>query len=53
MPKCCNLLTVAKKLRLVLDLRHVNQYVNLDKIRYVDLNTFTELFEQRDFFHYI
>ena len=53
MPKCCNPLTVANKnskLRLVLDLRHVNQYVNLNKIKYEDLNTFTELFEQGDFF---
>ena len=53
MPKWCKTLTVANKnskLRFVLDLRHVNQYVNLNKIKYEDLNTFTELFEQGDFF---
>ena len=52
-PKCCNPLTVAErnsKLRLVLDLRHVNQYVNLKKFKYEDLRTFSELFDQDDYF---
>ena len=42
MPKCCNSLTVAQKnskLRLVLDSRHVNQYVRLQKMKYEDLRT--------------
>ena len=53
MPKCCNPLTVAdknSKLRLVLDLRHVNQYVNVNKVRYEDLSTFAEIFEEWDYF---
>ena len=53
MPTCCNPLTVAtknSKLRLVLDLRHVNQCVNLQKFKYEDLKTFSELFEQDDYF---
>ena len=52
-PRCCNPLTVAErnsKLRLVLDLRHVNQFVNLHKFKYEDLKTFSELFDQDDFF---
>ena len=52
-PMCCNPLTVANKsskLRLVLDLRHVNQYVQLDKFKYEDLTTFAEIFEEKDFF---
>ena len=46
-------MTVANKnskLRLVLDLRHVNQYVQLDKFKYEDLTTFAEIFEEKDFF---
>ena len=52
-PYCCNPLTVATgadKLRLVLDLRHVNPYVRLQKFRHDDLHTLAELFEQGDFF---
>ena len=52
-PYCCNPLTVAgagEKLRLVLDLRHVNKYVRLNKFRHEDLRTMTEMFEQGDFF---
>uniref|UniRef100_A0A7M5VC30 Reverse transcriptase domain-containing protein n=1 Tax=Clytia hemisphaerica TaxID=252671 RepID=A0A7M5VC30_9CNID len=52
-PKCCNPLTVAErnsKLRLVLDLRHVNQFVDNQKFKYEDLKTFAELFDQDDFF---
>ena len=49
---CCNPLTVSDKgkLRLVLDLRHVNQYILLKKFRYGDLRHVAELFEQNDFF---
>ena len=53
MPKCCNSLTVAQKnskLRLVLDSRHVNQYVRLQKMKYEDLRTFAEIFDQGDYF---
>ena len=53
MPKSCNPLTVAQKnskLRLVLDLRHVNQYVRLQKMKYEDLRTFAEIFDQGDYF---
>ena len=51
-PFCCNPLTVAKgeKLRLVLDLRHVNQYVTPNKFKYENLKTFSQLFEQNDYF---
>ena len=51
-PFCCNPLTVAEssKLRLVLDLRHVNQYVTPNKFKYKNLKTFAELFEQGDYF---
>ena len=50
-PKCCSPLTVAvrnSKLRFVLDLRHVNQFVR--KFKYEDLKTFSELFDRDDFF---
>ena len=49
---CCNPLTVADKgkLRLVLDLRHVNAYINVKKFRYEDLKVVTELFEENDYF---
>ena len=52
-PYCNNPLTVAdstEKLRLVLDLRHVNQYIFPDKFRYEDLYTLSELFEEGDYF---
>ena len=52
-PHCCNPLTVAgpgEKLRLVLDLRHVNKYVRLNKFRHEDLRTLAEMFEEGDFF---
>jgi len=51
-PYCCNPLTVAErpKLRLVIDLRHVNKYVIKNKFRYEDLKTLSELFEQNDYF---
>ena len=51
-PHCCNPLTVAegKKLRLVLDLRHVNKYLRLDKFKYDDLNTIADMLDKNDFF---
>ena len=51
-PFCCNPLTVAEgeKLRLVLDLRHVNQYVSQNKFKYEDLRTFAQVFDEGDFF---
>ena len=49
---CCNPLTVAegKKLRLVLDLRHVNQYLRMDHFRYEDLKTVSNLLNTGDYF---
>jgi len=49
---CCNPLTVAegKKLRLVLDLRHVNEFVKQTKFRYEDLRTFSEMYNEGDYF---
>ena len=46
-PRVVNPLSVAegKKLRLVLDLRHVNQYVEATRFKYEDLKTLAELFE--------
>jgi len=52
-PYCCNPLTVAEnntKLRLVLDLRHVNEFVKYTKFKYEDLNTFAKIFDKNDFF---
>ena len=53
-PYCCNPLTVAgnpgEKLRLVLDLHQVNEYISPSKFRYEDLRTFAQLFEQGDYF---
>ena len=47
-PYCCNPLTVAtgKKLRLVLDLRHVNAYLKKFKFRYENLKTLAKIFEK-------
>ena len=52
MPYCCNPLTVAenKKLRLVLDLRHVNPYLKKNKFRYEDLDTVTDILQPGDYF---
>ena len=49
---CCNPLTVADegKLRLVLDLRHANAYMSLNKFKYENLRTVAELFHENDFF---
>ena len=48
MPYVCNPLTVAKgkKLRLVLDLRHVNARLEKQKFKYEDLKTFSKMFEK-------
>ena len=49
---CCNPLTVAtgKKLRLVLDLRHVNKFLQTFKFRYENLKTLVKIFEPGFFF---
>ena len=51
MPYCCNPLTVAggKKLRLVLDLRHVNEHIQKRKFRYENLKTLAKIIEKRIF----
>ena len=51
-PHCCNPLTVSDKgkLRLVLDLRHVNQFLESKTFKYEDLKTFSEITERGDFF---
>ena len=51
-PYCCNPLTVAgsKKLRLVLDLRHVNKFLQDYKFRYENLKTLEKIFERE--FHF-
>ena len=51
-PFCCNPLTVAsgKKLRLVLDLRHVNAHLQKFPFRYENLKTVAKIFEQGFFF---
>ena len=51
-PHCVNPLTVAdkSKLRLVIDLRHVNNYEVKKKFKYENLKTVSELFEQDDHF---
>ena len=49
---CCNPLTVAegKKLRLVLDLRHVNKYLNTPHFKYEDLRVVADLLSRNDYF---
>ena len=51
-PYCCNPLTVAEssKLRLVLDLRHVNPCLEKHSFKYENLKIFPELFEQGYYF---
>ena len=51
-PFCCNPLTVAegKKLRLVLDLRHVNPYLQKKKFRYEDIDTVSDILNPNDYF---
>ena len=47
-PFCVNPLAVAEKgkLRLVLDLRHVSDYLHVEKFRYEDLRTFSDMAEK-------
>ena len=51
-PYCCNPLTVAekKKLRLVLDLRHVNKFIKYNEFHYENLNRLSEMKSANDFF---
>ena len=52
-PYCTNPLTVSEKnskLRLVLDLRHVNKFVKHVKFKYEDLRTLSEMFSEDDYF---
>ena len=52
-PYCCNPLTVSEKggkLRLVIDLRHVNQFLDSKKFKYEGLETFAEIVERGEFF---
>ena len=48
MPFVCNPLTVAEgeKLRLVLDLRHVNEHLEVKKFKYENLKTVADIFEK-------
>ena len=53
MPYCCNPLTVAgseEKPRLVIDLRHVNEYLDFPKFKYKDLRTVRQYFERNTYF---
>ena len=47
-PYCVNPLTVAKKgkPRLVLDLRHVNEHIHVNKFKYENLKTVSDIFEK-------
>ena len=51
-PFCVNPLTVAqgKKLRLVLDLRHVNSFLRKQTFKYEDLRSLSKMFEQNVWF---
>ena len=51
-PHCVNPLTVAegKKLRLVLDLRNVNKYLDITKFKYENLHTVADIIDTNDFF---
>lgn len=51
-PLCVNPLTVAagKKLRLVIDLRHVNQYILKNKFKYEDLRSLSQIIEDSSWF---
>ena len=51
-PYCINPLTVAEveKSRLVLDLRNVNMYLDVNKLRYENLKAVAELFEPEFYF---
>ena len=49
---CCNPLTVAgeRKPRLVLDLRHVNNFLNVTSFKYEDLKVVSDLLDKNDYF---
>ena len=51
-PYCCNPLTIAesKKLRLVLDLRHVNSFIKQNQFRYENLTILSEILSEGDHF---
>ena len=51
-PHCCNPLTVAKgkKLRLVLDLRHPNQFVYKSKFKYEDLKHISQVLDYKQYY---
>ena len=51
-PHCCNPLTVSEgeKLRLVLDLRHVNKYLQTRSFRYEGIDTVRKIFQQGYYF---
>ena len=51
-PNCINSLTAAegKKLRLVLDLRHVNTYLVVSIFKYENLKSLSKIFEQGYYF---
>ena len=51
-PYCCNPLTVAegKKLRLVLDLRHVNEYLDFPKFKYENLKVAAKHLQKDNYF---
>ena len=51
-PYCWNPLTVveSKKLRLVLDLRHVNSFIKQNKFLYENLTTLLEILSEGDYF---
>ena len=51
-PYCCNPLTEAKskKLRLILDLHHVNSFIKQNKFRYENLTTLSEILSEGNHF---
>ena len=51
-PRCINPLTVveSKELRLVSDLRHVNKYLVAPKLKYDNLKSLSEIFEENYWF---
>ena len=52
LPHCCNPLTVAKgkKLRLVLDLRHPNQFIFKTKFKYEDLRHISHVLDYDQYY---
>ena len=52
-PKYCNPLTVSEnkgQLRLVIDLRNINELVIKHKFKYEDLSTLSEVLDKNDYF---